>query len=446
MSAVLNRGPAPALERVRALFEQQRDILPAPLLSGAKHAALEQFLAHGYPSQTEEHWKYTNLRRLTNRTFELPLRAPAVSATALPGIEAADWQRIVFVDGHYLQSLSTPQSPNGGLTIRSLAQLLRNDPSEAARVLDTSSGLELHPFASLNAALTQDGVVIDCAAGADITTPLYLIFTHSAERPWMTHPQITVRMAANSRLQLIEHHIGSTGEYCTNAVTRVQLSDGAKLTHYRLQQESSKAFHIGLVTADISRDASFVSHTLASGASLGRTDLNIRLRAPGARTELHGLFLAASDQHLDTYTRIEHLAPHTESIEDYRGIATDRGRGVFNGKIIVHKDAQKIQSAQSSRNLLLSNTAEIDTRPELEIYADDVKCSHGATTGQLDANALFYLRSRGMEEDEARRVLTVAFAEVVLAQMSLTPVREYIEQVLLTPLAAPVVTPTGTAS
>jgi Fe-S cluster assembly protein SufD len=438
MSAVLNRGPEPALERLRALFEQQRDVLPASLVNGVKQTALEQFLAHGFPSQSEEHWRYTNLRRLTNRTFELPLRSPVVTTTAVPGIDAGDWHRLVFIDGHYVESLSTPRALDNGLTVRSLAQLLRSDSSEATSLLDSSTDKALHPFASLNAALTQDGVVIDCAAGADITTPLYLVFTHSAERLWTTQPRITVRLAANSRLQLIEHHIGSTGEYFTNAVTRAQLSDGAQLTHYRLQQESDKAFHVGLVTADIARDASFVSHTMASGATIGRTELNIRLRAPGARTELHGLFLAASDQHLDTYTRIEHLAPHTESIQDYRGIATDRGRGVFNGKIIVHKDAQKIQSTQSSRNLLLSKTAEIDTRPELEIYADDVKCAHGATTGQLDANALFYLRSRGMEEGEARRVLTVAFAEVVLAQMSLTPVREYIEQVLLTPLAAPI--------
>jgi Fe-S cluster assembly protein SufD len=213
-------------------------------------------------------------------------------------------------------------------------------------------------------------------------------------------------------------------------VVSLDLAQGAKVAHYRLQQESTRSFHVGTVHAQLDRDSRYACRDIALGATLARTHITATLAGPGAEATLQGLFAPNGTQHLDTYTLVDHAAPHTLSNEEYRGVADGRGRGVYRGKVIVRKDAQRIDSRQSSRNLLLSPTAEIDTRPELEIYANDVKCSHGATTGQLDSTALFYLRSRGLSEDEARVLLIRAFAESILSTIELEPLRRHLEQQL----------------
>jgi Fe-S cluster assembly protein SufD len=230
---------------------------------------------------------------------------------------------------------------------------------------------------------------------------------------------------------VIEHFVGGTaGECFTNAVTEIEVAAGASVEHYRIQQESPRAFHIGHVNARVQQDGRYASHDIALGASLARLNLGTILQGPGAHVALHGLLAPLASQHLDSHTTIDHAAAHTTSDENYRGIAGERGRGVFNGKVIVRPDAQKTDARQSSRNLLLAAGAEIDTKPELEIYANDVKCSHGATTGQLDAAALFYLRSRGLDEAAARTLLIRAFAESILTSIGPAPVRSHLEQLL----------------
>jgi Fe-S cluster assembly protein SufD len=258
----------------------------------------------------------------------------------------------------------------------------------------------------------------------------------------MSHPHIIVRAARHSRCTLIEQYIGlADADMFTNSVSHIDLQDGARFQHYRVQQESRKAFHIGHANVCLHEHAQYHLHDLAFGGSLSRFNIAIYLQGVGAHAALNGLLVPTGAQHLDAHTRIEHVAPHTTSEEDYRGIADGRGRGVFNGKVLVHPDAQKTDARQSSRNLLLSPTAEIDAKPELEIYANDVKCSHGSTTGQLDAAALFYLRSRGISEQNARALLIRAFAETTISSVRDERVREYLEAILSERFGAAQVSP-----
>jgi Fe-S cluster assembly protein SufD len=254
----------------------------------------------------------------------------------------------------------------------------------------------------------------------------------------MTHPRVLLRVGRNTRLTLIEHYTAIADvEHFTNAQTLVSLGENAELAHCRLQEESLRTFHIGAVHTTLQRDSRYHFAELVLGATLGRTDLSIRLEAPGARAEVDGLFFPRATQHLDVHTHIDHVAPHTWSDENYRGIAHERGRGIFNGKAVVHPGAQKIEAHQSSRNLLLSTEAEIDSKPDLEIYANDVKCSHGATTGRLDPTSLFYLRSRGIGEQQARILLIHAFAESVLSAVPTEKLRAYLHDKLAEKLSLP---------
>jgi Fe-S cluster assembly protein SufD len=243
----------------------------------------------------------------------------------------------------------------------------------------------------------------------------------------MSSPRIDVRLGSNSKATLVEHHIGAGAEAnFTNAVIDIRVGEHAMLEHIRVQEDAVSNFNIGSIHATVASGASYLSHQYVFGASLARTDIHVALTGSEALTELHGLVFATQTQHLDVRTVIDHQVPSTRSIEDYRGVADHRGRVVFNGKVIVSKDAQKTDARQSSRNLLLSPQAEIDTRPELEIYANDVKCAHGATVGQLDAAALFYLQSRGVARDEAKALLTHAFAAEVIERIPVPVVREHV--------------------
>ena len=420
----------PVLERLRALHAERARQSAA--VARVQQAAFDEFLSLGLPTSRDEPWKYTSLRRLESRAVVLPEPLTAVD----PGLEsrllqAPDWQRVVFINGSHSPLLCSQPVLTAGVQLRSLATILREHPQEAARLLgDFEPGVSGR-FELLNRAFVEDGLVIDVDAGTELAEPLYLVFESSgAGRPTMVSPRVIVRAGANARFTLIEHHSApDRAEHFVNAVTSLSLADGAQVEHYRLRQESNQIIHLGSVVAELARAARLVSHTLSLGGTLARLDLAVRLKGSGASADLKGVFLAEGSQHVDTYSCIEHLVPGTASNEDYRGLADGKGRGVFNGKVIVHPQAQKTDARQSSRNLLLSSTAEIDTRPELEIYADDVKCSHGATTGQLDAAALFYLRSRGIAEQDARGLLALAFVEAVLTGMRAQPVRDHISRI-----------------
>jgi Fe-S cluster assembly protein SufD len=262
--------------------------------------------------------------------------------------------------------------------------------------------------------------------------------TTAAHDGFASHPRLLVKAAENSHATLVERHVAlDEAVYLSNVVSEVELDGNAALNYYRLQEESAKAFHISGVHVRQDRDSRFDSHTVTLGSALVRNDVDARLAAVGAHCELNGLYLAGGRQHVDTHTRIDHLQPHCSSNEFYKGILDGHARSVFNGKVIVHPDAQKTDARQSNKNLLLSADAEADTKPELEIYADDVKCSHGATVGQLDADAVFYLRSRAIDEDAARNLLTFAFAHEIIDQVKIPALRSYLDQAVMQRLPQP---------
>ncbi|HEX7011247.1 MAG TPA: Fe-S cluster assembly protein SufD [Steroidobacteraceae bacterium] len=432
MSAVTLKQASSPLERYRAEFEARRR--PDDALSALRRAALEKFLARGLPGPRDEDWKYTSLRRFESREFALAdASSLALEAGQSQWIQSAG-TRVVLVNGHAMPTLASQAAQPPGMTLLTLAQWAGHDPSQVAEFLAKWAGEQASPFEQLNLAFFEDGVVLELAADARPDEPLYVVHQwNQAGQQRMSHPRLIVRAGPNSRCTIIEHYLGPADiESFTNAVTTVELADGASVQHYRIQQESTRSFHIGHVGVSLERDSRYSLHDIALGAGLARVGISTRLAGSGSHVSLQGLLAPAGTQHLDSHTRIDHLVPHTTSNEAYRGIASDRGRGVFNGKVIVHPHAQKTDARQSSRNLLLSPGAEIDAKPELEIYADDVKCSHGATTGQLDANALFYLRSRGLSESEARKALIHAFAESILATIELDAVRSHLDRLLET--------------
>jgi len=423
MNAAAAKPLTTALEQYRALFEARA--YPDDALTALRRTALEKFFALGFPTQRNERWKYTNLRRLESRSFQLADPAPLARDTS-------QWlhdvgQRIAFVDGHCMPSLSGHSAHPPGVTVLTIGQWLKNSPDEVASFLSQAGWDTDNAFEALNTAFVEDGVIVDIAADVQLDTPLYIV--HQWQTPGRAaHPRVVIRAGRNSRATVIEHFVGLDDvESFTNSVVTIDARAGARIAHYRLQQESAKTFHIGTLRARLERDAYLSSHEIALGGALGRSDITALLEGSGAHAQLRGLFMPSGSQHLDNYTQIDHVAPHTTSDEEYRGIADGRGRGIFNGKVKVHQHAQKIDARQLSRNLLLAATAEIDTKPELEIYANDVKCSHGATTGQLDPTALFYLRSRGLDASEARALLIRAFAESILETIEPKGLRDALE-------------------
>ena len=427
-----NDNGAAALSAAETAFRQS---LAGPMVANATVSALRAagraaFEIAGLPGIRDEAWKYTNLRALARRAFAHggPVPVPDDAAVESAAIGGLAGPRLVFVNGHYVAELSD-LSTVSGLDIAPLASLIQDPEAELPENLCRLADPGQHPFSALNQGLLEHGVLLRTHAGAVISDPVYLLFLSvPGAEPQTCHPRVFIDSAVDSSLSVLEHYVGlGSGQNLTNVVTELQLDRGSRLRHYRVQDEATTAFHVGGVFARVGRDARLESHNLHFGAALARLDLEVALNQPGAEVEMNGLYCLGGRQHVDNHTRVDHFAPHTRSTEDYRGVLNDRSRGVFNGKAIVHEDAQKIEAHQSNSNLLLSEQAEVDTKPELEIYADDVKCSHGATVGQLDQTALFYLRSRGIDAEAARALLTFAFAEAVVDRVELEPVRRRLE-------------------
>ncbi|WP_417596963.1 Fe-S cluster assembly protein SufD [Oceanospirillum sp.] len=394
-------------------------------LTDLRQGAVEQFAVLGLPHARLENWKYTDVKALAKRQFSLPNEQADAAALIKESSLGLDGIRLVFIDGIFSEKASTLNSLPQGVQVLPLAK----NANAAKPVLGQTAAANFSGFTALNLAGWQDGVLIDLAANAVLEQPVYLQFVATAqENPVLVQPRILIKAGTHAQGTIVEHYAGADeAANLTNVVTEVDLADGANITHYKLQQESSKQYHIASMHIDQKRDSRFTSHNVCLGGKLARQDIQVELSGEGAEVNLNGLYLGNGRQHLDNHTLVNHNAPHTNSNEDYKGILNDRSRGVFNGRAVVHKDAQKIEAHQSNANLLLSDKAEIDTKPELEIYADDVKCSHGSTTGQLDENALFALRSRGLGEEMARGLLTLAFANEVIDRIEIPAVHDRLE-------------------
>jgi Fe-S cluster assembly protein SufD len=405
-------------------------------LGELRRAALERFAANGFPSTRVEEWKYTNLRPLARREFSAAPETPSTrpDATDLP-LADVELPTVVLVNGVYSRQLSRLDRVPHGVKINSIAAVLAEQPALldahiAANLEDNGGAAD--SLAALNTAFFNDGAMVTIEADARIEQPLHVLFVSTrAENSVVCHPRIIVNAGTLSESSIIEHHIGlDDAVNFSNSVAEIQLDKGATCHHYRIQQENQKSFHISHARVRQARDSCYSSLNVDLGGMLVRHDLHAHLDEAGAQAILDGLFVLGGRQHCDNHTWVHHASPHTRSRERYKGILAGRSRGVFNGKVEVAPLAQKVDSNQASHNLLLSDNAEIDTKPELEIYADDVKCNHGATVGQLDDNALFYLRSRGLDADQARRLLTMAFAREMLDSIGFDPLKEYLERAL----------------
>ncbi|MBC7943976.1 MAG: Fe-S cluster assembly protein SufD [Burkholderiales bacterium] len=426
-----------AIERYSADFARIENALPGSSigwLQDARRDALSRFAERGIPTTRDENWKYTDVSSLEKRALiAAPSPDRADAATLAASIErlalAAEYHLLVFVDGRYDRDLSWLGRLPAGATISSMAEVLERDPG----LLEAHFAGEIWPhgaFGWLNTALAADGAVIHLEADTVVEQPVHLLFlaTGSASA---VHATNLIVAGNNAKVTVIEHYAGDDGAtYFTNALTHIVIGENANVAHYKLQQESAKAFHIAGIHAKQAAHGRFASHSISLGAQLARNDISTYLAA-GSHCELNGLYLADGRRHVDHHTRIDHAEPDATSSEVYRGILDGGARGVFNGKVVVHQDAQHTDAKQENHNLLLSKNAEIDTKPELEIYADDVKCTHGATIGQLDDAMLFYLRSRGLDEAAARSLLIYAFAHDIIDRMALQPLRKRLERQLI---------------
>ncbi|OIO74403.1 MAG: Fe-S cluster assembly protein SufD [Zetaproteobacteria bacterium CG1_02_53_45] len=384
------------------------------------------FEARGLPTTRDEDWKYTDLSRISALLGEQWWQAAAATeidaaAFAIPNLDA---YHMIFVNGRFDAEASDLPA---GITVSSLAGLIQDEPDKTIELMAYHADAALSSgLTAANSALASDGACICIAANTRLDKPLHILHVNDGGT---SHLRSSIEVGQHAELEIIEHFAGNhDASGLTNSVTAIRLAAGGRCTHYRLQLEAVKQCHNGRVEVKQSRDSAYVLHAVELGALLSRTDVISKLDEQGASCELNGLFVASNRQHVDHHTRIEHNAPHCVSREHYRSVLDGRAHGVFNGKIIVGKGAVKTDSAQSNANLLLSDKAEIDTKPELEIYNDDVKCAHGVTIGQLDKNQLFYLKSRGISEEEAKQMLTFAFADEILAKMGSQPVRRFIER------------------
>jgi len=344
---------------------------------------------------------------------------------ALPG------PRVVLVDGHFRADLSVTAAGRG-IVVDSLCRVLRDSPGLLAPHLAHYAPWREHPFVALNTGLATEGVFVQLAAGAVQEEPVHLVHLWTAAgKARVAHPRALILAEPNSRAAIVESYWGSHGSVSlTNAVTEIVVGRGAVLEHAKLQEEGDEAFHMATVQVHQQSRSSFTSHVVFLGGSLARNEINIRLEGRRCRCTLNGLYWARGRQHMDLRTRIDHAQPACASEELYKGILDERARGVFNGKIYVHRAAQQTDAKQTNRALVLSDQARVNTKPQLEIFADDVRCTHGATVGQIEPEAMFYLRSRGIAERRARQLLIWAFANDVVGRIGLAPLRTAVEQLL----------------
>jgi Fe-S cluster assembly protein SufD len=425
VTGTIETGQAP-----RGVFPNGKVLDSGPAwLRQIREQASQRFTALGYPTTRMEEWKYTNVAPIARAHFrpaeyQLNASTTAIVETLTASVHAIP---VVFINGKYCREFSNIGSLPDGLKIKNFSEALQADGDHLQQYL--TCGLESAPaFVAFNTASFEDGAFVEVAAGAVLHRPVHLIFISASNgTPSISHPRNLILVGSSAQVLIIETYAGVEGDvYFTNTVTDLIAGEGAVINHSKLQKESEKAFHIASLRFEQSRQSNLSSYSFSFGAALARNDISSTL---DERTEgvLNGLYLANGKQHVDHHTVIDHARAHAASREIYKGVLDGHASAVFNGKVIVRKDAQKTDAKQTNRNLLLSEEASINTKPELQIYADDVRCTHGATIGQLETNALFYLRSRGIPENEARQMLIRAFAQEIIGQIKPEDFRRLLE-------------------
>ncbi|HET8649375.1 MAG TPA: Fe-S cluster assembly protein SufD [Gemmatimonadales bacterium] len=403
-------------------------------LDPIRRGAMDRFSELGLPTSHDEEWRFTPVAPLARTEF-LPAPPAELTAADLAGFAFGhpEWPRLVFVNGYFAPALSSVAELPAGVQVSALSEAFQGDGAWLEQNLTRHVPVDATAFTALNTAFLTEGAVVHVAAGVELDRPVHLLYvTTGAAAGAVTHPRNLIVVERQARASVIESYVtlapGST--YFTNAVTEVFSGENAWTEHTRIQRESEQAYHVGLTHVEQQRDSHYRSFTLAMGAAMSRHNLNVQLNAPNIETLMYGLYLTRGEQVADNHTTIFHSHPQCNSWEVYKGVLDGNSRGVFNGKVFVTPEAQQTDAKQTNRNLLLSDGARVDTKPQLEIFADDVKCTHGATVGRLDHQAVFYLRSRGVPDDEAQRLLTYAFAAEVVDEVALEPVRQELDRLV----------------
>jgi Fe-S cluster assembly protein SufD len=403
-------------------------------LRSLRREAFASFCDAGFPTIKDEAWRFTSVAPIAQTVFSLPEAKPS-------GVSRADVDpfriegtacSLVFVNGRFAPELSDQPKLAAGVYAGSLGEALAADTGALELQLDLKLALQNDAFSSLNTAFIEDGASIRITRGTVLKAPIHLLFLSTGtEEPLMSHYRNLIVAESNTEVGIVEEHISlADGVTFSNVVTELIAAENAVASHTMIERKNRRSFHVATLRIQQERSANVSSHSFLLGGALVRNNVHPVFAGEGGECLINGLFIGDDRQHLDNYMLVEHASPRCNSHQFYNGILSGRAHGVFHGRIIVHKDAQKTDSKQTNRNLLLSDDAQIDTKPQLEIYADDVKCTHGATIGQMDDNALFYLRSRGLDESSARSLLLFAFAGECTGRLKPGPVRSHIEKLV----------------
>ena len=429
-------NPGSAVEPIVKHFSRMESAAQPKWLAPLRKAGIASFADQGFPTLQDEDWRFTNVAPIAKLPFHLAGEI-AVNGAETAALEESVFarlpgHRLVFVNGFFSAKLSSIKPVAGGVRIENLSAALAKDSALIEKHLGQYAHTANNTFAALNQAFFTDGAFIFVPSGVEVAEPVQLIYISSAKQNGETIlPRNLVIAEANSKLTVVESYI-STGNvaYFTNAVTEIFAGDNAAVEHVKLQDEAAAAFHIATIAGEFGRASNVTIHSFALGAKLSRTNIRAKLAGEGLECILNGLYLTKDEQLADHHMIVEHAQPHCASHEYFNGILDDKSKGVFHGRIYVHPIAQKTDAKQTNKNLLLSDDATADTKPQLEIYADDVKCTHGATIGQLNDESIFYLRSRGIDTDMARQMLIHAFAGEIIERIKCEPAREVIDKLV----------------
>ncbi len=422
-----------AVEPYAIAFEKLRGELPGgDRVTELRRGAMQRFGEIGFPDVRQEEWRFTDVSPIARTEFDLSPSAGSLDAADLAPYSYRDCYRLVLVNGHLAPELSDLAGLPSGVEVRGLAAALGAGSEAAEAEVGRHAAYAEHPFVALNTALWRDGVLVRVPRGVVLDKPVNLVVLGTpGGQPLAFFPRVLVIAEESSQLTIVEQYATlGEGRYLSCPVTEIVAHPNSVVDHYKLQRESSSAFHVATFQIHQERDSNVSSHSISWGGDLVRNDVNAILAGEGCEANLNGLYLVEGDQLVDYHMRVEHVAPHCDSHELFKGILEGSARSVFNGRIYVHPGAQKTDAKQTSRNLLLSRDALCNANPQLEIFADDVKCTHGSTVGQLDDTAIFYLRSRGIGEEAARSLLTYAFAADIVERIRVPQVRQELEEFL----------------
>jgi Fe-S cluster assembly protein SufD len=410
---------------------QARETKSAPVwLREVRKASLDQFAAMGFPSLKDQRWRFTRVRPLLGHDFRLTegYDRTALSSREIDSLcmEDTGCRRLAFVNGHFAADLSDLGTVPPGVRFGSLKSYVGTDPEPVQRHLTKYADARVNAFVALNTAYVSDGTFLYLPKGARLEEPIHLLYvSRSNGSPVASHPRTLIIAEDDSRASIVESYVGFEGDmYFTNAVTEILIKRRAEIEHCKLQRESDSAYHFSTIQAEIGRESRFKTDSIQLGGTLVRNDVNTVLSDEGVECAVNGLYLGRGHQHIDNHTVIEHAKPHCASRELFKGILDGRAKAVFDGRIHVRPHAQKTDAKQTSRCILLSDDAQVNTNPQLEIYADDVKCTHGAAVGKIDEDAVFYLRTRGIDHDAARQMIVFAFANEIIEGLKIGPLRE----------------------